>query len=211
MSASTSAYPSGTAAAAGLASCHICAKLSPADLHHCPLCGAALHVRMTNSLQRALSLVITAIILYIPANVLPIMTTTQLGTPTDSTILGGVVLLIHHGSYPIAAVIFIASVLVPSGKLLAIIWLCWSVSHGRASSFEQRTKLYRVTEFVGKWSMTDVFVVAVLVALIQLGGLLNITAGPAAIAFGGVVIVTMLAAESFDPRLIWDQLEDTDD
>jgi paraquat-inducible protein A len=180
-------------------------------MHHCPLCGAALHVRMTDSLQKTIALVITATILYIPANVLPIMTTTQLGTPIDSTILGGVVLLIHHESYPIAAVIFIASVMVPSGKLLAICWLCWSVSRRQQTSLEQRTKLYRMTEFVGKWSMTDVFVVAILVALIQLGGLLNITAGPAAIAFGGVVIVTMLAAESFDPRLIWDQVEEDHD
>jgi paraquat-inducible protein A len=206
-----SAFPTGTAAAEGLASCHICAKLSPASLHDCPLCGAALHLRMTDSLQRTMSLVFTAVVLYIPANLLPIMTTTQLGAPTDSTILGGVVLLIHHGSYPIAAVIFIASVLVPSGKLIAICWLVWSVSRGQKTSLVQRTKLYRVTEFVGKWSMTDVFVVAVLVALIQLGGLLNITAGPAAIAFGGVVIVTMLAAGSFDPRLIWDQVEEVDD
>jgi paraquat-inducible protein A len=180
-------------------------------MHHCPLCGAALHLRVTDSLQRTIALVFTAIILYIPANLLPIMTTTQLGTPEDSTILGGVVLLIHHGSYPIAAVIFIASVMVPSGKLIAICWLVWSVQHRQNTSLVQRTKLYRVTEFVGKWSMTDVFVVAVLVALIQLGGLLNIRAGPAAIAFGGVVIVTMLAAETFDPRLIWDQVEETND
>jgi len=206
-----SAFPPGTAAAEGLASCHTCAKLSPSSLHHCPLCGSALHVRMTDSLQKTIALVITAVILYIPANVLPIMTTTQLGTPEDSTIIGGVVLLIHHGSFPIAAVIFIASVLVPTGKLIAICWLCLSVSRRQNTSFEQRTKLYRATEFVGKWSMTDVFVVAILVALIQMGGLLNITAGPAAIAFGGVVIVTMLAAHSFDPRLIWDQVETTND
>jgi len=206
-----SAYPSGTAAAAGLACCHVCSKLSPATLHECPLCGSALHLRTGNSLQRTMALVFTAIVLYIPANVLPIMTTTQLGTPEDSTILGGVVLLIHHEAYPIAAVIFIASVMVPSGKLIAICWLCWSVARGHDRSYEQRTKLYRATEFVGKWSMTDVFVVAILVALIQLGGLLQINAGPAAIAFGGVVIVTMLAAESFDPRLIWDRLEEVDD
>lgn len=206
-----SAYPPGTAAAEDLACCHICSKLSSADLHECPLCGAALHVRKAKSLQQTMALVMTAVVLYIPANVLPIMTTTQLGTPEESTILGGVVLLIHHEAYPIAAVIFIASVMVPSGKLIAICWLCWSVARGHTSSYDQRTKLYRATEFVGKWSMTDVFVVAVLVALIQLGGLLNIKAGPAAIAFGGVVIVTMLAAESFDPRLIWDRLEEVDD
>jgi len=134
------------------------------------------------------------------------MTTTMLGTAEPSTILGGVVLLIHHGSYPIAAVIFIASIVVPTGKLMAIIWLCWTVSRKQNTSREQRTRMYRVVEFVGKWSMTDVFVVSILVALIQLGGLLSISAGPAAIAFGGVVIGTILAAESFDPRLIWDQV-----
>jgi paraquat-inducible protein A len=163
---------------------------------------------MEGSLQRTLALLFTAMLLYIPANVLPIMTTTQLGTTEPSTILGGVVLLIHHESYPIAAVIFIASVMVPTGKMISILWLCWGVSRGQKTSHRQRTKMYRVTEFVGKWSMTDVFVVAILVALIQMGGLLTINAGSAAIAFGGVVVVTMLAAESFDPRLIWDNEEE---
>jgi paraquat-inducible protein A len=168
-------------------------------------------VRATDSLQRTIALVVTALVLYIPANILPIMTTTQLGTPEDSTILGGVVLLIEMGSIPVAAVIFVASVLVPSGKMIAIFWLVGSVARGQKTSFQQRTVMYRVTEFIGKWSMVDVFVVAILVALIQLGGLLSITAGTAAIAFGGVVVVTMLSAESFDPRLIWDQAIDADD
>jgi paraquat-inducible protein A len=204
-------FPAGTAAAAGLACCHVCCKLAPESLHRCPLCSAPLHLRKPAGLQGTMALVLTASLLYIPANVLPIMTTTQLGTPTESTILGGIVLLIHHGSYPIAAVIFIASVLVPISKLFALSWLCWSVFRRHPRSHRQRTVLYRATELVGKWSMTDVFVVAILVALIQLRGLLLITAGTAAIAFGGVVIVTMLAAESFDPRLIWDQLGDGDD
>ncbi len=207
----TASYPPGTAAAAGLATCHTCYKLAPESLHKCPRCGSGLHLRMEGSLQRTLALLFTAVLLYIPANVLPIMTTTQLGTTEPSTILGGVVLLIHHESYPIAAVIFIASVMVPTGKMMSIVWLCWSVSRRQKTSHQQRTKMYRVTEFVGKWSMTDVFVVAILVALIQMGGLLSITAGSAAIAFGGVVVVTMLAAESFDPRLIWDHLEDVEE
>ena len=147
--------------------------------------------------------------LYIPANVLPIMTTESLGRATDSTIIGGVVVLIHHGDYPIAAVIFIASVLVPLSKLFALGWLCWTVSRGQPSSHHERTRLYRAAELVGKWSMTDVFVVAILVALIHLTGLLVFTPGTAALAFGGVVIVTMLAAHTFDPRLIWDQLGDS--
>ncbi|MEE8310763.1 MAG: paraquat-inducible protein A [Candidatus Binatia bacterium] len=204
-------FPAGTAAAEGLACCHVCCKLTAESLHRCPLCGASLHLRKPDSLQRTFALVVTASLLYIPANLLPIMTTDQLGRPIHSTILGGIVLLIHHGSFAIAAVIFIASVLVPISKLLALCWLCWSVSRRQLTSQQQRTRLYRATEVVGKWSMTDVFVVAILVALIQLGGLLRITAGPAAIAFGGVVIVTMLAAESFDPRLIWDQIGESDE
>jgi paraquat-inducible protein A len=211
LSADVAVYPAGSAAAAGLATCHTCHKLAPASLHACPRCGSGLHLRSTNSLQRTIALAVTAIVLYIPANILPIMTTTQLGSPEPSTILGGVVLLIDLGSIPVAAVIFVASVLVPTGKLTAIFWLVWSVSRRQKTSVQQRTVMYRATEFIGKWSMVDVFVVAILVALIQLGGLLTITAGSAAIAFGGVVVVTMLSAESFDPRLIWDNAASADD
>jgi paraquat-inducible protein A len=205
-----SAYPADSAASRGLASCHVCYKLAPQALHRCPRCGAALHLRVPDSIQRTIALLITAVVLYVPANVLPIMTTAQLGRSEDSTILGGVVLLMEMGSYPVAIVIFIASVLVPIGKFVALGWLCWSVARRHATSHHQRTVLYRVTEFIGRWSMTDVFVVTILVALIHLGGLMRITPGVAAVAFGGVVIVTMLAAESFDPRLIWDQLGDGD-
>jgi len=205
-----SGFPAGTAAAEGLATCHVCFKVAPESLHRCPRCRAALHLRKPDSLQRTVALMATASLLYIPANVLPIMTTDQLGRATDSTILGGVVLLLHHGDFPIAAVIFIASVLVPLSKLLALSWLCWSVARRQPTSRHQRARLYWATELVGKWSMTDVFVVAILVALINLGGLLVITPGAAALAFGGVVVVTMLAAHAFDPRLIWDQLGDAD-
>lgn len=204
-------FPAGTAAAEGLACCHVCFKVAPEALHRCPRCGAPLHLRKPDSLQRTVALIITASLLYIPANLLPIMTTAQLGRTIDSTIIGGVILLAHHGDYPIAAVIFIASVLVPLSKLFALSWLCWSVARRQPTSHHERTRLYRAAELVGKWSMTDVFVVAILVALIQLGGLLLITPGAAALAFGGVVIVTMLAAHAFDPRLIWDQLGDVDD
>ena len=200
------AFPAGSAADEGLACCHLCYKLAPVALHACPRCGSALHLRKPDSLQRTVALLATASLLYIPANVLPIMTTDQLGNEIDSTIMGGVVLLLQMGSIPVAAVIFIASVLVPLGKLFALSWLCWSVFRRHGTSHRQRTVLYRATEFIGRWSMTDVFVITILVALIHFGGLLTITAGVASIAFGGMVIVTMLAAESFDPRLIWDQL-----
>lgn len=197
-----------TAASRGFATCHVCLKLNEDPTHRCTLCGAALHVRQPDSMQRTIALTVTAAVLYIPANVLPIMTTDQLGVAMDSTILGGVLVLLHHGDYPIAFVIFAASVMVPIGKLIALSWLCWSIAKPKAGAHIARTKLYRAMEFIGKWSMTDVFVVAILVALIHLGGLLRITPGPAALAFGVMVIVTMLAAESFDPRLIWDQEEE---
>ncbi|MFQ5415625.1 MAG: paraquat-inducible protein A [Myxococcota bacterium] len=204
-------YSAQSAAARGLACCHVCFKLAPESEHTCPRCHSALHLRKPDSLQRTVALLITAAILYIPANVLPIMTTAQLGSVEDSTIIGGVVLLVHHGSYPVAAVIFVASVLVPMGKLFALCWLCWSVARGHATSHRQRTVLYRLTEFIGRWSMVDVFVVMILVALVHMGGLIRITPGPAAVAFAGVVIVTILAAKSFDPRLIWDELGGRDE
>jgi paraquat-inducible protein A len=158
-----------TAADSDLASCHTCCKLSPASLHRCPRCGATLHLRITDSVQRTVALLITATILYIPANVYPIMVTEYLGVPEASTIMGGVVVLVKLGSIPVAAVIFIASVVVPRRKL---------------EGPRRRTKLYVVAEFVGKWSMIDVFVVAILVALVQLQGLLAFYPGIAAYSRG---------------------------
>lgn len=201
-------YPSNSAAAQGLALCHVCNRLDKADLHHCSRCGSELHLRKTDSLQRTLALLITAVILYIPANVLPIMNTVQLGREDPATIIGGVVLLIKLKSYPIAAVIFIASVMVPLAKLLALFYLVWNGYRQEPASPMQCTKIYRLTELVGKWSMVDVFVVAILVALIHLSGLLTILPGPAALAFAGVVVTTMLAAHAFDIRLIWDRVEE---
>lgn len=200
-----------TALSQGMAACHLCCKLAPLDQHHCPRCGSALHARETGSLQRTLALLITACILYIPANIYPIMLTDQLGSTEPSTILGGVILLIELGSAPIAAVIFIFSVMVPSGKFMAMYYLVWTVHKGSNVSPRQRTVIYRITEFIGKWSMVDVFVVAILVALVHLGGVLVIRPGIAALAFAGVVIITMVAAESFDSRLMWDLMEEDDD
>jgi paraquat-inducible protein A len=151
-----------------------------------------------------MALLIASVVLYLPANLLPIMTTDQFGRSQDSTIIGGVAILWNMGSYPVALVILIASVLVPIGKILTVATLCWTIGGHQAISPRQRTALYRMTEFIGKWSMVDVFVVAILVALIQITGIIVIRPGGAALAFAGVVILTMLAAESFDPRLIWD-------
>ncbi|HIM08126.1 MAG TPA: hypothetical protein EYG49_06265 [Gammaproteobacteria bacterium] len=200
-----------SAASKGLASCHLCYKLAPVNEHKCPRCGAAMHLRKTQSIQRTLALLITAAVLYIPANILPIMITDQLGSSEPSTILGGVLLLIKLDSIPIALVIFIASVAVPLSKMFSMFYLCWCASKGPSTSIRQKTVLYRITEFVGKWSMVDVFVVAILVALVNLGGLVVIKPGIAALAFAGVVIVTIVAAESFDPRLMWDKLEENNE
>ena len=194
-----------TAASQGLANCHTCGKLAKSSTENCPRCGAVLHVRIPYSIQRTWALLITAMLLYIPANILPIMRVEQLGSQSVNTILGGVALLWEHGSYPIATVIFVASVIVPLSKLMALSWLCFSINKNHQTHHRERTVLYRLTEFVGRWSMVDVFVVAVLVALIQLGNIMSIQPGAAALAFAGVVIVTMLAAMSFDPRLIWDK------
>lgn len=200
-----------TAASRGLASCHVCCKLASSAIHTCPRCGAAMHLRTTNSLQTTLALLITASILYIPANLYPIMITDTITGAEISTILGGVVLLIKLGSVPVAAVIFIASVVVPLAKLAAMFYLVWSVESSDRENHRQRTKLYLIAEFIGKWSMVDVFVVAILVALVHLGGLLVIRPGIAAYSFAGVVLVTMVAAEYFDPRLMWDQLDNKND
>ena len=197
-----------TAASRNLAACHICCKLAPTEIHKCPRCGAAMHLRKNDSIQRTLALLITACLLYIPANLYPIMITDQLGSSQGSTILGGVMILIHHGSIPVALVIFLFSVMVPLSKFMSMFYLVWTVKRHSRVSPRQRTVMYQVTEFVGKWSMVDVFVVAILVALVHLGGLLAIRPGIAALSFAGVVIVTMIAAESFDPRLIWDEMEE---
>jgi len=199
----TTAYPARSAAARGLASCHACAKVAPLSQGHCRRCGAALHLRKPRSLQRTLALTIAAACLYLPANLLPIMTVDSLTTGAEeSTIMGGVIVFWKTGAYPVAAIIFIASVVIPILKILAICSLCLAARNNRHPI--AATKLYRITELVGRWSMVDVFVVAIMVSVVQLGSLMSIRPGPAALAFASVVILTMLAAHSFDPRLLWD-------
>ncbi|MCO7247653.1 paraquat-inducible protein A [Halomonas sp. Mc5H-6] len=196
-----------SAASQQLTSCPTCGlinRLAPNGKHYCVRCHERLHPRFPHSVQRTWALLAAAAIMYIPANVFPIMTTTSLGNSSPSTIVGGIVELIQGGSWPIAGVIFVASIIVPVGKLFALAWLC-SVAH-RSDAFkaQTRTTLYRITEFIGRWSMVDVFVVAILVALIRADSLMTINPGPAALAFGAVVVLTMLAAMTFDPRLLWD-------
>jgi paraquat-inducible protein A len=200
-------FPVKSAAHRGLASCRTCHLVSELSLGRCPRCNVRLHLRSPNSIQRTLALVITAILFYIPANIYPIMTTTMLNEKTASTILSGVVLFIEHGSYFVAFVIFSASILIPIAKMLIILWLCYATSRQSRLSKPELTRLYRATEFIGKWSMVDIFVVAVLVALVHITGIMMIEPGLAAQAFAIVVILTMVAAHQFDVRLMWDKQE----
>jgi paraquat-inducible protein A len=164
-------------------------------------------INRLRSIQTTWALLFTSILLYIPANILPIMHTSVLGSDDPSTILGGVILLWEMDSYPIAIIIFIASVFIPVAKIVILCWLNYSVQRKQQHANSERIFWYRITEFVGRWSMIDVFVVAVLVSLIQLGNIMNALPGHAALAFCGVVIFTMLAAMSFDSRLIWYETE----
>jgi len=198
-----------TARDLNLASCHTCCKLVPVEQHHCPRCGSMVHQRETDSLQRTLALLITASILYIPANVLPVMTVTTFGQGAPSTILGGVVELIDAGMWPIAALVFFASITVPVLKLIGLALLLVSVQFGWVARARDRTLLYRIIEQVGRWSMIDVFMISILVVLVDLGEIAKIEPGTGAVAFASVVILTMLASHSFEPRLIWDNRRQT--
>lgn len=174
------------------------------DNYVCQRCGSYLYLRKPNSVQLTWALLLTAAILYIPANAYPMMITTSLGQSHSSTIIGGMVELWQHGSEPVAVIIFVASVLVPIVKMLVLVLLLWLARHPGPLNAQQKTRLYRITELIGRWSMVDVFVVAIMVALIQSGNLMSVLPGPAALAFCAVVITTMLAAMAFDPRLLWD-------
>ncbi|MDC8804711.1 paraquat-inducible protein A [Halomonas pacifica] len=188
----------------GCPTCGLIGRLDERGRGQCRRCGERLRARLPHSQQRTWALLAAACVMYLPANLYPIMTTTSLGHSQPSTIIGGVVDLWQMGSWPVASVIFVASILVPVGKVVALAWLCLAVRHSDELHASTRTRLYRLTELIGRWSMVDVFVVAILVALIRAGSLMSITPGPAALAFAGVVVLTMLAAMTFDPRLIWD-------
>ena len=197
-----------------LASCHTCGlllQLPPGRHGRCPRCGDAVHLRKSNSIRNTWALLLAAIAMYLPANVLPIMTVTSLGNTQSDTIMSGVIYFIHSGSWPVALVIFIASIFVPILKLLILTGLLISVQRRWQWRPVDRTRLYGLTEAIGRWSMLDIYVVTILVALVHLGALANIEAGAGAVFFAAVVVITMLAAESFDPRLIWDGLENSND
>jgi len=197
-----------SAAQVGLISCGTCALLSrpanAANPGHCPRCGAALAWRRHNSVQYTWALVIAAAICYIPANVLPVLSTTAFGATESDTIMGGVIFLYMSGSWPLALIVFVASVMIPLGKLLALAYLLITVQRGSIANMHDRTRIYYLVEFVGRWSMLDVFVDAFVVALVQLQPLMSVEPGLGVVFFMLVVVLTMLAAQTFDPRLIWD-------
>jgi paraquat-inducible protein A len=197
-----------SAAEAGLVSCSTCSLLSkPARLSspgHCPRCGAELVSRRPHSIQYTWALVIAAAIFYIPANVLPVLTTTAFGSAESDTIIGGVIFLYTSGSWPLALIVLVASVMIPLGKLLALAYLLITIQRGSATNSHERTRIYVLVEFVGRWSMLDVFVDAFIVALVQLQPLMSVEPGIGVVFFMAVVVLTMLAAQTFDPRLLWD-------
>jgi paraquat-inducible protein A len=200
-----------TAAGAGLFVCHACGLMSRPSPHahegSCPRCRTQLHFRKPNSIGRTWALVAAAIVLYIPANVLPVMDTSSLFGAQEDTIMSGVIYLWTSGSWPLAVLVFIASVAVPLLKILALVFLVATAQWRSRRIPRHRARIYRIVELVGRWSMLDIYVITVLVALVQFSALATIKAGPAAIAFGAVVVLTMAAANSFDPRLIWDSTE----
>lgn len=184
--------------------CHMVVAGGGRDHIRCPRCGDKVHHRKPRSLSRAWALLLAAIILYVPANVFPIMTVTYLGRTQADTILSGVSALVHAGEWPIAIVVFAASILVPIIKIVLLSWVYFATQLGLSGPLRERTLVYRVTELVGRWSMVDVFMVSILAALVKLGNIASIQPGFGAVAFCGVVILTMLSAMAFDPRLIWD-------
>jgi paraquat-inducible protein A len=188
-----------------LASCEACQTLANrASTSRCPRCSTWLHARKPASLQRTWALALAALVLYIPANTYPVLTYTQFGFGSPSTILGGARELLDDGAWPLALIVFLASVAVPVLKLASLFTMLVATQLGSAARLHDRTRLYRVVEVIGRWSMIDIFVETILVALVQFGGIVSIEPGVGSIAFASVVILTMLAAESFDPRLMWD-------
>ncbi len=192
--------------AVGCETCGLVSAPHAAD-PSCPRCGTALHARKPDSLGRTWALVIAAAILYVPANYYPVMTVMQLGAGAPSTILGGVEELFAAGLYPLAALVFVASIAIPLFKLVGLSVMLIATQTGRAEWLRDRTRLYHIIRWIGRWSMIDIFMEALLGALVTFGNVITIEPGIGAVAFCSVVILTMIAAETFDPRLMWDAAE----
>jgi paraquat-inducible protein A len=194
--------------------CHVCRLVMRAPAGHldegidCPRCRSDVHLRKPDSLSRTTAFLVAAVICYFPANLYPIMQATTLGRAQEDTILSGVAYLFHHGMWPLGSIVFIASVVVPIAKIVSLGGLVASVKRKSRWRPRDRAATYRIVELVGRWSMVDVYVVTILIALVHLGTLANVEVRFGAVFFAAVVVLTILAAESFDPRLIWDALEE---
>ncbi len=184
--------------------CRATLRATRAAEQRCPRCHAPVHVRRPHSLATTASLVISAALLYIPANVLPVMRTRTFFSEEDDTIMSGVISLAHSGSWPVAVLVFFASIVVPLLKLIALSEILIAVTRKSVRQPQQRSRLFRLVEYVGRWSMLDVFAMSLLVTLVQVQSLATVQVRPAALAFAGVVVLTILAAQSFDERLLWD-------
>jgi paraquat-inducible protein A len=192
---------------AGLQTCSACGRVAPLAQGACLRCGATLHSRKPDSAGRTWALLITSALLYIPANLLPVTQVVSLGRPHEDTILSGVVYFLRTGSWPLALLIFVASVLVPLAKFVILSFLLLSVRFRSRWRPQARTGLYRLTELVGRWSMVDIFAITIMVAMLQMGSMASVVPRPGAMAFAVMVVATILAVRSFDPRLVWDALE----
>ena len=192
----------------GLQSCEACGLLSRPvpgeDEGRCPRCDQALEFRKRASLERTWAYVIGAAICYIPANILPVLTTTTAAGADSDNILQGVVLLWSPTGWPLSIIVLIASIMIPSAKIVALTYLLITVQRGSIENNSQRVRLYRIVRFIGRWSMVDVFVDTFTASLVQLQPLMSVEPAPGLFFFAAVVVLTMLAVESFDPRLIWD-------
>ncbi|NDV01663.1 paraquat-inducible protein A [Pseudoroseicyclus tamaricis] len=195
-----------TAREAGLVGCRRCGRVWPIETEECGRCGAHLQSRDPRSLSRVWAWWAAGLIAYVPANLYPMLVTSTLVEETQATIVGGAVELAQHDALGVAIIVLVASVLIPVGKFMAIAFLALSVHRQADTGAHARHKLYEIVEYIGRWSMIDVFVVAILTALVQLNALASIHPGPAAAAFAASVVFTMLSAQSFDSRMIWDHL-----
>lgn len=201
-----------TAHEAGLLQCRICGCLSHPPAHtgkrtimKCPRCGAQLHLDgHSNSVEVTWALLIASAILYIPANVLPIMSVYMLGSGQPDTIISGVFHLLESGQWPLALIVFVASIVVPLLKLITLSFLLISIQMKSRWRQRDRMILYKITEYVGRWSMVDVFVISILVGLVQFGNFARVEANAGSFSFAAVVVLTMFAARTLDEHLIWD-------
>ena len=178
-------------------------ELDPGMTAECIRCGASIVSRPATGAQTTAALTIAALVLYIPANIYPILQMNLYGATSDNTIWDGVVNLMQYNEYLVAAIVFLASIVVPLFKLLGLLFLVASVRWNRGRRLRARTRIYQFIDAIGPWAMLDVFLLAVLVALVKLGDLARVIPGPGLVAFTGVVVLTMLASQTFDPKLIW--------